>query len=112
MPSGPFQLSFIFPGVSFLQPVEGYFCKICKKFCSQSTFEGHCKSKDHYDKFVDVVNGKKTKAFKLAIAKSNQDEAESDATKRKTGEEDEEDEDDSGNWKRQRKSEYPVAYEF
>ena len=61
---------------------------------------------------MDVVNGKKTKAFKLAIAKSNQDEAESDATKRKTGEEDEEDEDDSGNWKRQRKSEYPVAYEF
>ena len=36
------------------------------------------------------------------------------ATKRKNADDDEEDdeEDDSGNWKRQRKTEYPVAYDF
>lgn len=97
-----------------MRPVAGYFCTACKKLISpRQDYEVHCKTKEHYDKFVDVVNGKKTKAFKMAQAKKADKEMEA-TTKRKPSDDDEEEdeEDDSGNWKRNRKNEYPVAYDF
>lgn len=105
-----------------MRPVAGYFCTACKKLISpRQDYEIHCKTKEHYDKFVDVVNGKKTKAFKMAVAKDNKSSSKtsqdiSKPSKRKSSdddeEEEEEEEDDSGNWKRNRKNEYPVAYDF
>jgi len=103
-------------GSSFLQPIQGSFCKACKKLVLQRDYESHCKSKEHYDKFVNIVNGKKSKAFQMEskISKEKEDQENNAATKRKNGDDDEEEdeEDDSGNWKRQRKTEYPVAYDF
>ena len=88
-----------------MTPIEGFFCKCCKKLISpRSNYEHHCKSKEHYDKFVDLVNGKKTKALQLNLKKRRKTQ--------ESAEEQSEEEDDSGNWKRQRKNEYPVAYEF
>ena len=98
-----------------MQPIQGSFCKACKKLVLQRDYESHCKSREHYDKFVDIVNGKKSKAFQMESKKMEKEVHEINAaTKRKNADDDEEDdeEDDSGNWKRQRKTEYPVAYDF
>ena len=99
-----------------MQPIQGSFCKACKKLVLQRDYESHCKSREHYDKFVDIVNGKKSKAFQMEskISKGKEAHENNTATKRKNADDDEEDdeEDDSGNWKRQRKTEYPVAYDF
>ena len=78
-----------------------------------TSIEEHCRSKEHYDKFVDVVNGKKVKAFEIQ-AKNDVDAAKQEddnaGDKRKVDEDgDDEDEDDSGNWKRQKKSEFPIC---
>ena len=101
-------------------PIQGHFCKLCKELVKPAEYESHCKKRPHYDKFVDAVNGKKTKAFQVAQVKT----AKNPAEKRKTlqiergacpAEDSEEDSDieETGNWKRQKKqTEYPVAYDF
>ena len=50
----------------------------------QKDYETHCKSKEHYDKFVDIVNGKKHKALQLESKISKEKEQENTATKRKS----------------------------
>ena len=76
-----------------------------------TSIEEHCRSKEHYDKFVDVVNGKKVKAFEIQAkndveaAKQQDDNA---GDKRKVDEEGD-DEDDSGNWKRLKKNKFPIC---
>ena len=62
----------------------GSFCKGCRKLVLQKDYESHCKSKEHYDKFVDIVNGKKHKAFEMESKISKDKEKEIDATKRKS----------------------------
>ena len=101
-------------GSSFLQPVRGSFCKGCRKLVPEKDYETHCKSKEHYDKFVDIVNGKKHKALQMEGKISKEKEQENTAMKRKNddNEDDDDEEDDTGNWKRQKKTEYPVAYDF
>jgi hypothetical protein len=92
-------------GISFVKPIEGFFCRLCKKLILAS-LDDHCQTKEHYDKFVDIVNGKKSKAFELEVAKRTSEQLA--ASKRKVlamlpcGDDDDE-EDDSGNWKRKRK---------
>ena len=72
---------------------------------------------------MTVVNGKKHKAFekiqanKASTAKADDGETAALLKRPKSNsnndeDEDDQDEDDSGNWKRQRKNEYPVAYVF
>ena len=80
----------------------------------QKDCETHCKSKEHYDKFVDIVNGKKHKALQMESKIAKEKEQENTAMKRKNNdnEDDDEEEDDTGNWKRQKKTEYPIAYDF
>jgi len=101
-------------GSSYLQPVRGSFCKACRKLVPEKDYETHCKSKEHYDKFVDIVNGKKHKALQMESKISKEKEQENTAMKRKNddNEDDDDEEDDTGNWKRQKKTEYPVAYDF
>ena len=98
--------------------MDGSYCRACKKFIVTS-LEEHCQSREHYDKFVDIVNGKKVKAFEIQAQKEVQAEAanqhhteESGGEKRKNEDEVEEEEDDSGNWKRQKKNECPPCYEI
>ena len=98
--------------------MDGSYCRACKKFIVTS-IEEHCQSREHYDKFVDIVNGKKVKAFEIQAQKEVQAEAakqhhteESGGEKRKNEDEVEEEEDDSGNWKRQKKNECPPCYEI
>ena len=51
----------------------------------QKDYETHCKSKDHYEKFVEVVNGKKDKALQMKNIKiSKEKEQENTAIKRKS----------------------------
>ena len=50
----------------------------------QKDYETHCKSKEHYDKFVDIVNGKKHKALQMESKISKEKEQENTATKRKS----------------------------
>ena len=74
-----------------------------------TSIEEHCRSKEHYDKFVDVVNGKKVKAFEIEAKKVLKQQDDHAGDKRKVDEdEDGDDEDDSGNWKRQKKSKFPM----
>ena len=69
---------------------------------------------------MTVVNGKKHKAFEKIQANkatAKADHGETALLKRpksnsNNDEDEDDDEDDSGNWKRQRKNEYPVAYVF
>lgn len=97
----------LFSGISFVRPVEGSFCRACKKFINTSP-ESHCKTREHYDKFVDIVLGKKTRAFEIEVentTKRKATEETNSAPNAKIDEEDDDDvEDDSGNWKRQRKA--------
>merc|ERR1711983_428096 len=95
---------FIPTGISFVRPVDGSYCRACKKFIVTS-IEEHCRSKEHYDKFVDVVNGKKVKAFEIEANKTIKQEDDKAGDKRKVDEEGD-DEDDSGNWKRQKKNKF------
>ena len=96
--------------------MDGSYCRACKKFIVTS-LEEHCQSREHYDKFVDIVNGKKVKAFEIQAQKEVRAEAakqhhtEECGEKRKNEDEVEE-EDDSGNWKRQKKNECPPCYEI
>lgn len=101
-------------GSSLLVPVRGSFCKACRVLVQEKDYETHCKSKEHYDKFAYIVNGKKHKALQIDSKKSMEKEQENTAMKRKNNdnEDDDEEEDDTGNWKRQKKTEYPVAYDF
>ena len=73
-----------------------------------TSIEEHCRSKEHYDKFVDVVNGKKVKAFEIQAKKEAAKQQDDNAGDKRKVDEDEDDEDDSGNWKRQKKSELPI----
>ena len=73
-----------------------------------TSIEEHCRSKEHYDKFVDVVNGKKVKAFEMQAKKALKQQDENAGDKRKVDEEGD-DEDDSGNWKRQKKNKFPIC---
>ena len=70
-----------------------------------TSIEEHCRTKEHYDKFVDIVNGKKVKAFEIQCKK---DEAKAlqqgDVGDKRKMDEGDHAEDDSGNWKRQKKS--------
>ena len=52
----------------------------------EKDYETHCKSKEHYDKFVDIVNGKKHKALQIdqRCKKSKEKEQENTAMKRKS----------------------------
>ena len=50
----------------------------------EKDYETHCKSKEHYDKFVDIVNGKKHKALLIDSKKSKEKEQENTAMKRKS----------------------------
>ena len=50
----------------------------------EKDYETHCKSKEHYDKFVDIVNGKKHKALQMESKISKEKEQENTATKRKS----------------------------
>ena len=59
-------------GSSFLQPVRGSFCKACRVLVQEKDYETHCKSKEHYDKFVDIVNGKKHKALQIESKNSKE----------------------------------------
>ena len=47
-------------GKNYVIPVSGYFCKLCHKFYSTETAakSTHCRSKQHYDKFHDVMMNK------------------------------------------------------
>lgn len=47
-------------GKNYVIPVSGYFCKLCHKFYTTETTAKliHCKSKQHYDKFHDVMMNK------------------------------------------------------
>ena len=102
-----------FSGISFVRPVDGAFCRACKKFITNS-IEEHCKSREHYDKFVDIVNGKKTKAFEIQSKKLEQSKIEdhTESGDKRKSVEDEDDDEDSGNWKRQKKNEYPICYDI
>ena len=98
--------------------MDGSYCRACKKFIVTS-IEEHCQSREHYDKFVDIVNGKKVKAFEIQAQKEVQAEAakqhhteESGGGEKRKNEDEVEDEDDSGNWKRQKKNECPPCYEI
>ena len=68
-----------------------------------TSIDEHCRSKEHYDKFVDVVNGKKVIAFEIGAKKVLKQQDDNAGDKRKV-DEDGDDEDNSGNWKRQKKS--------
>ena len=50
----------------------------------EKDYETHCKSKEHYDKFVDIVNGKKHKALQMESKISKEKEQENTAMKRKS----------------------------
>ena len=73
-----------------------------------TSIEEHCRSKEHYDKFVDVVNGKKVKAFEIQAKNEAAKQQDDNAGDKRKVDEDGDDEDDSGNWKRQKKSELPI----
>jgi len=45
-------------GHSLVKPVNGFFCCVCKKFFASKLSE-HCKTSQHYDKFVETVEAKK-----------------------------------------------------
>ena len=64
--------------------MRGSFCKGCRKLVPQKDYETHCKSKEHYDKFVDIVNGKKHKALQMESKISKEKEQENTAIKRKS----------------------------
>jgi hypothetical protein len=64
--------------------VRGSFCKGCRKLVPEKDYETHCKSKEHYDKFVDIVNGKKHKALQMESKISKEKEQENTAMKRKS----------------------------
>ena len=74
-----------------------------------TSIEEHCRSKEHYDKFVDVVNGKKVKAFEIEAKKTMKQQDHNAGDKRKVDEEGDDDEDDSGNWKRLKKNKFPIC---
>lgn len=42
-----------------MKPVNGSFCRLCKKFLNEDTVDSHVKSKPHYDKFAATVAKKK-----------------------------------------------------
>ena len=41
-----------------VKPVNGFFCCVCKKFFATKLSE-HCKTSQHYDKFVESIQAKK-----------------------------------------------------
>jgi len=46
-------------GYSLVKPVNGFFCCVCKKFFANCKLSDHCKTSQHYDKFVETVEAKK-----------------------------------------------------
>lgn len=49
-------------GTSFVRPVNGSFCRLCKMFLNCDVVDTHMKSKDHYNKFKETVEKKKMEA--------------------------------------------------
>ena len=99
----------IFTGISFVKPQTVSLCKACKTRVTDD-IETHCKEKAHYDNFVNIVNGKKTKAIEKEqekAKKAGQDDAGTEglgSNKRKLNpDEDSDSDDDDGNWKRKRR---------
>lgn len=79
-------------GLSYLKSVHGHWCPLCKKFLQEShDLSEHCRTKQHYDKFVESVEQRKAKAEK-AYSSGKRYLSDSVAGV----------DDDSGNWKRQR----------
>ena len=98
----------IFTGISFVKPQTISLCKACKTRVTDD-IETHCKEKAHYDNFVNIVNGKKTKAIEKEqekAKKAGQDDAGTEglgSNKRKLNPDEDSDSDDDGNWKRKRR---------
>ena len=46
-------------GISFIKPVNGKFCRLCKKFLAVDLVTEHIRSKAHYEKFAESVKTKK-----------------------------------------------------
>ena len=49
----------IISGYSMVKSVNGFFCCVCKKFFTSCNLSDHCKSAQHYDKFVENIDAKK-----------------------------------------------------
>lgn len=72
-------------GASFLKNVNGYFCRLCKKFV-HSDIEIHCKTEQHFDKFHEAIILKKAEAENLLELKrslSEEDFEEESSNKKK-----------------------------
>ena len=96
---------FLSTGISYVKPQIVSLCKACKIRVTDD-IETHCKEKAHYDNFVNIVNGKKSKAIEREQekAKKGQDESTEGSNKRKLNpDEDSDSDDDDGNWKRKRR---------
>ena len=96
-------------GISFVKPQTVSLCKACKIRVTDD-IETHCKEKAHYDNFVNIVNGKKTKAIEKEQEKAKKSGQDGDTggtgngNKRKLNpDEDSDSDDDDGNWKRKRR---------
>ena len=65
-------MSFMFvSGFSMVKPVNGHFCCVCKKFFAE-TLSVHCKSDNHYDKFVDIIRTKKERIAEKRAAMNDE----------------------------------------
>ncbi len=72
-------------GTSFMKAVNGFFCRLCRKYLNEDAVAAHAGSRQHYDKFAEAVAAKQEKAREEMEKKKKKEEEEEEAKKVRAG---------------------------